>query len=257
MLRVCAVNYLNTVPLVWGMLHGPQRGLFDLSFATPSKCADAVAANQADIGIVPSIELETQDLAIVPGLGIASMGPVRSILLVAKVPPREIRVLAADASSRTSVALTRIVLAERYGAEPRMISHPPDLPAMLAAADAALIIGDPALHLNPDTLPYHVYDLGREWTQMTGLPMVFAVWAGRQSCITPEVTGIFRASYTYGMRHTDEILDLDAIPRGFARDLARRYLCEHIKYELGPAAYEGMDLFRRLGRRFLPARSEA
>ena len=254
MLRVCAVRYLNTAPLVWGMLHGPQRGLFDLSFEIPSKCADAVAANTADIGIIPSIEMETQDLAIVPGLGIASQGPVRSILLISKAPASEIRVLAADASSRTSVALSRIILADRYGAKPRILSRPPDLVAMLAVADAALIIGDPALHLNPEELGYHVYDLGREWTQMTGLPMVFAVWAGRQSCITPEVTEIFRDSYEYGKRNMDEILDREAIPRGFGRELARRYLCEHIVYELSAEAYRGMDLFRRLGRRFADGR---
>ncbi|MDQ6699508.1 MAG: ABC transporter substrate-binding protein, partial [Acidobacteriota bacterium] len=111
MLRVCAVQYLNTAPLVWGMLHGPQRGRFDLSFETPSKCADAVAAGAADIGIIPSIELERQDLTIVPGLGIASVGAVRSILLISKAPASEIRILAADVSSRTSVALSRIILA--------------------------------------------------------------------------------------------------------------------------------------------------
>ncbi len=232
------------------MLHGPQRGCFELSFKVPSRCADAVAAGEADIGIIPSIELESQDLAIIPGLGIASYGPVRSILLISKTPASEIRILAADASSRTSVALTRVILADRYGAEPRVISQPPDLHAMLAIADAALIIGDPALHLNPEELPYHVYDLGNEWTQMTGLPMVFAVWAGRQSCLSPDVIEIFRDSYQYGKRHLDEILDREAVPHGFGRDLARRYLSEHIVYELGPEAYRGMELFRRLGSRF-------
>ncbi|MDQ6707341.1 MAG: menaquinone biosynthesis protein [Acidobacteriota bacterium] len=254
MLRVCAVRYLNTAPLVWGMLHGPQRGRFDLSFEIPAKCADAVAGNAADIGIIPSIELETQDLTIVPGLGIASTGPVRSILLISKVAAPEIRVLAADASSRTSVALSRIILADRYGAEPRILSHAPELGEMLAVADAALIIGDPALHLNPAELRYHVYDLGKEWKEMTGLPMVFAVWAGRPGCITPEVTEIFRDSYEYGKGNMDEILDREALPRGFDRDLARRYLCEHITYELNAEAYRGMELFRRLGRRFADGR---
>ena len=217
MLRVCAVQYLNTSPLVWGMLHGPQRGLFELTFEIPSRCADAVTSGEADIGIIPSVELErSPELAIVPGLGIASNGAVRSILLVSKVPAREIQTLAADTSSRTSVALTRIILSRRYGVKPEFISEPPALATMLEVADAALIIGDPALHLDPDTLPYHVYDLGQEWTEMTGLPMVFAVWAGRPECLKPEVVEVFRGSYLYGREHLDEIVEHAAMHRGFS-----------------------------------------
>src|SRR5207248_359598 len=104
----------------------------------------------------------------------ACRGPVRSILLIAKCPAPEIRTLAADTSSRTSVELARVILSRRYGAMPVRIPHAPDLPAMLRAADAALIIGDPALALDPAHLPYRVYDLGAEWVEMTGLPMVFA-----------------------------------------------------------------------------------
>ena len=146
---MCAVSYLNTVPLVWGMLHGPQQGLFDLIFRVPAECADLVAAGEADIGIVPSFELTRLDLAIVPGVGIASRGAVRSILLVSRCPAGEIRRLAADISSRSSVALARILLQHKFGASPLLVSLPPDLNAMLQEADAALIIGDPALRLDP------------------------------------------------------------------------------------------------------------
>src|SRR5438552_10889942 len=147
--RVSVVSYLNTVSLVWGMLHGDQRDLFDLSFAIPSECADRLADGRADIGIVPSVELNRQKLAIIRGTGIACRGPVRSILLISKVPFGEIRTLATDSSSRTSVALSRIVLARKYGVEPRLSSQRPHLAEMLEHCDAALIIGDAALVLNP------------------------------------------------------------------------------------------------------------
>ncbi len=177
--RVSVVSYLNTVPLVWGMLHGEQRGLFDLSFAIPAECADRLESGLADIGIVPAVELNRQKLEIIRGAGIACHGPVRSIFLISKVPYGEIRKLAADSTSRTSVALSRVILARKYGVEPEVRSHAPHLPSMLEHADAALIIGDAALVLDPADLPFHVLDLGAEWVQMTGLPMVFAVWAAR------------------------------------------------------------------------------
>ena len=242
-IKVCAVSYLNTAPLVWGMLHGEQQGAFDLSFRVPSECAGAVASGAADIGIIPSVELNRHDYGRVRGLGIASRGPVRSILLVSSKPFGEIRSLAGDTSSRTSVALARIILSRRYGAEPRVISHSPDLAAMLKAADAALIIGDPALHLDPQALGDHVLDLGAEWTEMTGLPMVFAIWAGRKEAITPEVEAVFHASYQYGRSHLDEIIRAEAASRGLPPELAREYLTRHILCELGATESEGLKLF--------------
>ena len=131
---MCAVSYLNTVPLVWGLLKDPaQAGIFDLRFAVPSACADQLASGDADIGIVPVIEMARQNLAYFRETGIASYGPVRSILLISKVPFGKIRKLATDSGSRTSVMLSRIILAEKYSVEPQVISHPPDLAAMLGA----------------------------------------------------------------------------------------------------------------------------
>jgi predicted solute-binding protein len=225
------------------MLHGQQRGVFDITFCTPSECARVVAAGEADIGIIPSIELSRHNLAVVPGIGIASRGPVRSILLVSKKPLAKIKTLAGDSSSRTSVALTRVILRERYGVEPRIVSLAPDLEPMLAAADAALIIGDPALRLNPDHIPYHLYDLGREWTEMTGLPMVFAVWAGPAACITDPVIAAFQESYRFGRTHLEDIIQSEAIARGFPPELARAYLTRHIVHELGASERQGLELF--------------
>src|SRR5829696_4773005 len=115
--RVCAVSYLNTQPLVWGMLHGKQQNRFELTFCVPAECADRLAAGTADIGIVPCAELPRLGLEIIRGTGIACHGPVRSILLISRVPPGQIRTLATDSSSRTSVMLARILLAKRFGVE--------------------------------------------------------------------------------------------------------------------------------------------
>ena len=242
------MSFLNTTPLVWGMLHGPQQSLFDLDFRLPSACADQMASGAADIGIVPSFELTRQDLEVIPGTGIACHGPVRSILLVSKRPAAEIRRLAVDSSSRTSVQLARVILERRYGAEYVAIAHVPDLDSMLRAADAALIIGDPALRLNPATLPYEVHDLGAEWVEMTGMPMVFAVWAACKGVVTPDVVEAFRESCRYGRERIDEIAAAECSQRGFAPELVREYLTRHIVHELGPKDYEGMDLFLRYAR---------
>jgi chorismate dehydratase len=248
--RVCAVSYLNTLPLVWGMLKGAQQDLFDLSFAVPAECADRLGNGTADIGIVPCAELPRLNLEVIRGTGIACRGPVRSILLISRVPFGSIRTLATDASSRTSVMLARILLARRYQAEPRLISMAPDLPSMLEAADAALIIGDPALHLDPTTIPFHVLDLGTEWMEMTGLPMVFAVWAGRKEIITQAVGRAFSESCTFGLRRLPEIAAIGGPERGIPEALALEYFQRNVVFELGEEEYRGMDLFLQYAAEF-------
>ena len=228
------------------MLHGAQRELFDLLFRVPAECADMVLGGTADIGIIPTFELIGRELGIVPGVGIACKGAVRSILLVSKQPLDKIRTLAADASSRTSVALARLILARRYGVSPVVVRRPPDLSAMLSEADSALIIGDPALRVDPEALPFRVCDLGWEWMEMTGLPMVFAVWAGARQRLTAEVVAAFQESCALGLRNLEEIGAEEAPARGLARELVRRYLGSHIVFELGAAERKGMDLFLRL-----------
>jgi chorismate dehydratase len=241
---VCAVSYLNTVPLVWGLQHsGDLREVFDLRFALPSECADQLASGRADIGIVPVIEMARQGLDYFPGTGIACHGPVRSILLISKVPFKEIRTLATDAGSRTSAMLSQVILAEKYGVRPQVFSHPANLAEMLEKADAALLIGDAALRVDPATLPFETLDLGAEWVAMTGLPMVFAVWAGREEIIREPYGKIFLDSCRYGLAHMDEIVAAEAPARNFSPDVVRRYLTEHIVFELGEKDYEGMRLY--------------
>jgi chorismate dehydratase len=237
------VSFLNTSPLVWGMLHGPGRDRFRLEFRLPAGVADQLASGAADIGIVPSFELTRQDLEIIPGAGIACHGAVRSILLISSRPAAQIRSLALDSSSRTSVELVRVILRHRYGVSPQSVSHAPDLDAMLRIADAALIIGDPALRIDPASLPWHVYDLGAEWVEMTGLPMVFAVWAARKGTVTPELVAAFQESCRYGLARLEEIVAVESAARGFAPELVREYLTRHIVHELGPRDYQGMELF--------------
>lgn len=230
------------------MLHGEQKNLFDLQFRVPALCAEMVASGAAEIGIIPSFELLGKDFGIVPEVGIACRGAVRSILLICRRPANQIRTLAADSSSRTSVALARIVLARRFGVEPAVVRRPPDLASMLEEADSALIIGDPALHIDPATTPFHVYDLGSEWMAMTGLPMVFAVWAGPREFVTPRVSAVFQDSCAFGLRNLESIVTQESVVRGFAPDLVRQYLNSRIVFELAQPERQGMELFLRYAR---------
>ncbi len=249
--RVSAVRFLNTSPLVWGLLHGPQRGIFDVHFSLPSECAEELRAGEADIGLVPAIELASQtDLMVLPGCSVACRGPVRSILFFSRKPIEEVESFAADAGSRTSVVLAQIWLASKFGSRPRVWLYPPKLDEMLELADAALIIGDPALHLDPGLSewrgrPLFVYDLGAEWVETTGLPMVFAVWAVKNLAADPDDPAVFQASAAYGFSHIDEIVKREGVGRGYPADLARRYLTEHISYEFGAAEQSSLGYFLR------------
>jgi chorismate dehydratase len=239
------------------MLEGPQRGIFDLTFDIPSACARTVLEGRADVGIVPVAALLERDLAIFRGTGIASRGAVRTILLISKRPFHEIEVLAADSSSRSSVLLSRIILEQVYSSRPALISMPPRLRPMLEAADAALIIGDSALVLDPDELRaqgLRVNDLGAEWFRLTGLPMVFAVWAGRESVRTPVHEAAFVDSCRFGLEHLDEIVVREHAQRGISVRLARQYLTENLVLELGETEYRGMGEFLRAASELPPPR---
>jgi chorismate dehydratase len=225
------------------MLKGEQRGIFDLQFALPSICADQLASGEADIGIVPAIEMQRQRLEYFRGAGIACRGAVRSILLISKTPLRAIRTLATDSGSRTSVVLSRIILEEKFGVRPALISRFADLPSMLGEVDAALLIGDAALRVDPATLPFETLDLGREWTGLTGLPMVFALWSGRKEMIQPAYEKAFIDSCRYGLAHLDEIVREESDARNFPESLVRKYLTEHIAFELGERDYRGLELY--------------
>jgi chorismate dehydratase len=240
-MHLSAVSYLNTRPLVWGFLHGPQAGEHQLDFDLPAVCAQRLAARQVEAGLVPVIEAGRQHLTPIGSLGIACRGPVRSILLLSKVPVREIRTLALDHSSRSSVMLTRIILAEQYRIWPETITLAPDLPAMLGRADAALIIGDPALRIDPSSTGLHVLDLGEEWFRLTALPMVFAIWAAHDH--NDSLADSLLRSFEFGRAHLEDIVAAEAAQRQIEPALAYRYLNSIIQYELSADHKRGMKLY--------------
>jgi predicted solute-binding protein len=238
------------------MLHGPQCGIFDVSFAVPSVCAAQLRSGEVDIGIVPVAALLEQQLEIFRGTGIACRGPVRTILLISRMPYSDIEVLATDSGSRTSVLLSRIILETAYGAKPALTTMPPALGPMLNAADAALIIGDAALLLDPDELRargLNVLDLGDEWVRLYGLPMVFAVWAGRREAHTCEFERAFVDSCRFGLEHLDEIAEHEHHRRGISAAFVRQYLTEHVVLELGETEYRGMKAFMDTAAALEPA----
>lgn len=247
---VSAVSYLNTTPLIWGLQHTQPGGSIRLEFALPSECADHVRDGVADVGILPVIEIDRQGLDWLPGVGICCRGPVRSILLVSRTPLSKVSSLAADIGSRTSVTLARIILAERYGVEPGVFSHRAELAGMLQQADAALIIGDPALRLDPVQLrrDYEVLDLGEEWVKLTGLPMIFALWSGRPDRLDRSWEALFADSCRYGLAHLDEIVAHECPPRNIPEALGREYLTSHIAFELNERDYEGMRTYLQTAR---------
>ncbi len=248
-----AVSYLNSTPLVWGMQHGPQKPHVDLTFSIPSECALDIERGGSQVGLVPVAEIARQDLEIVPGVGITCNGSVRSILLFSSVPFGEIKTLAADSSSRTSVHLARIVLRELYGSDPKVFRHEPVLHKMLSHADAGLIIGDPALMLQPETLGFEWLDLGTEWFKLTRLPMVFAAWAGKPGIPIEAIEKLTVGSYQFGKAHLAQIVEEEHNSRGITPDLATRYLNENIRFEIGAQEQRGLEAFLELAGLGKPA----
>lgn len=247
--RISVVQYLNTVPLIWGMLHGEQRGKFELDFTTPARCADAVHQGTADVGIIPSIEYPRLERAeIVAGVSIAAKGKVRSVLLLSNTPVGKIGSVALDNSSRTSIALVTILLREFYGRAFEPIPFAPDPDAMLERADAALVIGDPALAYRGRAAT--VLDLGEEWKKFTGLPFVFALWVGRAEAKLGRWRADFTSSRDYGLARVDEIATQYAPRYGLSREEVKVYLTGNIDYTLDEENLKGLGLFYRLAHRY-------
>src|SRR5712671_6881573 len=181
-LRISAISYLNTAPLMWDFDHGNAGRAFDISYTLPSACARALQASTADIGIIPAAAYaQIPGLMVLPGVAIASRRPVRSILLVSRKPVDQIRTVALDTSSMTSVALTKILFEKWLGGGRTFAPMEPDIEKMLVSHDAGLLIGDPALQI--DRSRYFTLDLAEEWIRYTGKPFVFAFWAVRQDAL--------------------------------------------------------------------------
>jgi chorismate dehydratase len=267
-LRISIVEFLNTAPLVWGFTDGPLAGKYELLFAVPSQCAEDLRAGRADIGIIPSIEYQRMDdVVALPGMAIASKQEVRSLLVVSKVPIEMATSFALDTNSRSSVGLARILSQRHWNIDPEFMDMPPDPDQMLARADAALVIGDPALRLRlkvdalqakvptedgcgccggEDEQPIKgvetlfVYDIAQQWREMTGLPAVLAIWVARRGAITPEMVADFHASREYGLARIGEIAEGAALKLELPPRELERYLTENINFSLDEENLAGL-----------------
>jgi chorismate dehydratase len=238
LIRLGAVDYLNARPLVYGL--EIRTDLFSLRFDVPSKCAALLHEGSIDVGMIPSIEYVRgrQAYRIVPGSGIISTGPVASVALFCTKPVNQVRSIAADTSSRTSNGLLRVLCYESFGVDPAFVPMPPQIDRMLTTCDAALLIGDPALFLDYQARGLLKVDLGQEWTTLTGLPFVWAFWAGRPEALSQKAVGVLNAARDAGVAATDDIADAYCRPEHASA--GRVYLRENIKYKLGDAEKSGL-----------------
>jgi chorismate dehydratase len=234
---------------MWDFEHGTAGADFDISYTLPSACAAELKAGRADIGIIPAAAYaEIPGLAILPGIAIAARRPVRSILLVSKVPVEKIQNVALDTSSMTSVALTKVLFERWLGGGRSFTAMAPDLDTMLQDHDAALVIGDTALKV--DRFKYLTLDLAEEWIRFTGKPFVFAFWAVRQAAIenaSVDLVTIFQASRDHGLQPENRaIIAREWAPKvGLSESEVRTYLSENIHYHLDAGCIEGLQLFYR------------
>jgi chorismate dehydratase len=266
--RVAAIDFLNPAPLMWDFEHPPRNAAlaqrYSVHYTQPSLCADELLAGRADLGLIPIASL-TPALAIVPGCTIASLDRVRSIQLIVKLRRlanstdsvlAAVRTIAADTASRSSLAYAQILFRKFIGADPAFLPAPAHPIAMLAQADAALLIGDPALLALEDREqveaaagPCLWIDLAHEWRSRTGLPWVAAVWAVRPEALTTlkptQLIEDLQHSRDNGLAHIDSLVE-EWTPRiAIPPATIRHYLTRNIHYTLMPDCVETIHLFRR------------
>ena len=242
-IRLSAVEYLNARPLVYGL--NERQDLFDCRYDVPAKCAAMLHDKSVDLSLIPSIEyFGHPDYRIVPDIGVMSTGPVASVALFTDRPATALRSVAVDVSSRTAVALLRVLCAQWFDIEPTFVTLRPDLPAMLKRCDAALLIGDAALYQEHETNGLDKIDLGYEWTAMTGLPFVWSFWAGRTGCIDKNHINALRTARDAGVQQLDQIAEQYASSEEEdALAIAKEYLHDNVSYTLDDQARTGMKKF--------------
>ncbi len=249
---VGSVPYLNAVPLTWGLHRVGFRGT--LVFGTPAELSQWLVQGKISVGLVPIAEyLRGVGDGLVPNIAIGSDGVVCSVLVISKSPLHQVETVAVDRGSRSSVLLLKVLLAERYGIVPTLFPMEPNLEAMLAHADAALLIGDAALEVQPRP-SWQVVDLGQEWKALTGLPFVFAAWVVREGEEAARLVRWLSLAKEEGLRHLDEIAAEEAQKRGLEEAFVMRYLRHCICYDLTERHLESIQVFNRLcvKHRFLP-----
>lgn len=242
-IRVGAVNYLNTKPLIYNLAELAPNA--ELTLDLPSRLADDLAAARLDVALIPCIEFfRDPAYSIVSDACIACRGPVYSVKLFSRTPIERIETLALDEGSRTSVALVRILLKERFGVEPQLEPLPIGASAADANTDAVLLIGDRAMR-SPGGPFAAVWDLGDEWCRWAELPFVFAMWTARAGVELGDLGEALSAARDAGLAHLDEIAAIEAAPLGLSRPECARYLRDNLYFHLGPRELRGLDLFYR------------
>jgi chorismate dehydratase len=241
-LRIGAVGYLNARPLTWALDRDAARWL--VRYDVPSVCASLLHAGDVDLGLIPSIEyLQSDQYRLVPSVGIGSRGPVASVALYTRTPIEEIRQIALDTSSRTSVTLIQVLCRRHFRIDPSFVPHGPDLAAMISACDAGLLIGDPAFDAEHELLGLRKIDLGEVWTQMTGLPFIYAAWTGRPGAVDNDAVLALQRAQAEGVRATEAIAAEYGAGDGPRAARAAIYLRDNVKYGLGPEEAAGLQLF--------------
>ena len=244
MLRLGAVSYLNTKPLISGL---PER-LGDrgrLTLDLPSRLADDLRRGELDVALIPSIEyFRGRDYAIVSDAVIACRGPVWSVRLLSRVPVRDIRRLALDEGSRTSAAMSRLLLAEMFGLTPETVPLEIDQSPEAADADAVLLIGDRAMR-PAQGVSQEIWDLGDRWCRWTELPFVFAMWVARPGVDTSELAAILEACRDDGLSRLEEIAEREAAGHGLTNEDVHRYFAENLHFRLGAGERAGLAAFRK------------
>ncbi len=246
MTRISLVHYLNAAPLGWSFLHGPLRGRFEVTLASPARCAGQLALGEVDLGTIPSIEYQRiPDLKIVPGIAIASTHRVRSVLMVRRRNAGKIRSVALDTNSRTSAALLTLLLRFRMGINPEFVHCDPNPSEMLRRCDAALIIGDAALQISSEE--YDITDLAEAWVEWQQRPFVFALWACRGRANLPEdLVEVLWEAKRWGCASRREIAAEYARRLHLPADFLEQYLLKNMDYEMGEAHLQGLEKFYAL-----------
>ncbi|HUG44305.1 MAG TPA: menaquinone biosynthesis protein [Acidobacteriota bacterium] len=247
MLRVSFIDFLNAVPLGWDFLYGSSQRAFEILYDVPSQCARHMETGEADVGLIPVIEYQRiAGLRILSDISIASQREARSVLFASRMPIRQVRSVALDPSSRTSVALLKILFQKSYqNSDVRYFSGPPDAVRIPEGADAALLIGNPALRLRREGL--HVYDLANEWFRWTGLPFVFAFWAVRSGVSMSRTDKErFYRSRQAGLENVEEIARIYSERLQIDRPEIVRYLTRNLDFHLDGRNLQGLTHFYRL-----------
>lgn len=242
--RIGAVSFLNARPLVQGLERWPHR--FSVRYDLPSVCATLLHEGHIDLGLVPSIEYLRGDYRAVPDAAVVSDGPVASVAIFTPHPIERVRSLALDTSSRTSVALAQVLCAHHFGIRPSLVDHGPDLEAMLACADGAVLIGDPALFADWRRLGVQKIDLGAEWQAMTGLPFVYAFWTGRSGALTTADVLVLQQARADGEAESDAVAAAFFAGEPERIEVGARYLRENIRFRMGPREVAGVERFYEL-----------